>query len=156
MADARRLAQGLSEEEADLLTGPEASIHTDEYQRALARYYSAHIYRLKTVPSEILQSQQSVDLDTYRQLWGPNECTVTGRLRDYDCSQRLNELCCPVLYVCGRYDEATPETVAYYHQQTARSSFAVFEESAHFPHLSEKISYLKVLDRYLATVDAER
>jgi proline iminopeptidase len=42
----------------------------------------------------------------YEYIWGPSEFTVTGSLKNYDRTARLQEIAIPTLFTCGRYDEA--------------------------------------------------
>lgn len=44
----------------------------------------------------------------YYVMWGDNDFVPTGPLRDWDVSDRLEEISVPALVVCGRYDEVAP------------------------------------------------
>jgi proline iminopeptidase len=51
--------------------------------------------------------------------------------------------------MCGRFDEATPESHEYFASCVPGSQVVVFEESAHHPHISETEYVLKVLRDFL-------
>jgi proline iminopeptidase len=78
-------------------------------------------------------------------MWGPSEFYSTGNLRDYDRTARLGELRLPVLFLTGRYDEATPETVADFHRLVPGSEFVVLENSAHMSMLDEPEKFMSVV-----------
>lgn len=120
-----------------------------EYQNAQEEYYKQFIYRLNPMPEIFSSIRATCGLDCYHYLWGPNEFTVVGSLKDYDISPKLAEIKVPTLYTCGRYDEARPDTVLSFSKLTPNSEFQVFEESAHFPHLNEKDKYVETINCFL-------
>ncbi len=83
-------------------------------------------------------------------MWGPSEFTCTGTLRDYERFERLAEIAAPTLWLCGRHDEARPETLALYQQQIPGSRLHVFENSAHMSYLEEPDEFLRVVRAFLA------
>src|SRR5205814_165311 len=93
--------------------------------------------------------------DVYNVMWGPAEFLLTGNLKDYDSAKRLGEIRIPTLFTCGRYDEATPETTAWYQSLLSGAEMAVFEGSAHMPHLEETESYLHVVRDFLRKTNHE-
>jgi proline iminopeptidase len=82
-------------------------------------------------------------------MWGPTEFFVTGNLSNYDRTSRLSELDVPTLFTCGRYDEATPDTTAWYQSLLRGSEMVVFENSSHMSQLEEKEHYLEVVKQFL-------
>ena len=56
----------------------------------------------------------------YETMWGPNEFTVTGTLKDWDVTDRLGEIEVPTLVTSGRYDECTPALVEPLHRRDRR------------------------------------
>jgi proline iminopeptidase len=98
-------------------------------------------------------SQHGLALDVYRTLWGPSELTPTGSLRDYEREHRLRELAAPALFLCGRYDEITPEATAAYAAATPGARLCVFEHSAHVAHIEEPALFLDVVHGFLSEGD---
>jgi proline iminopeptidase len=72
-----------------------------------------------------------------------------------DRTDRLGELRVPVLYTCGRHDEATPEATRFFQERTPGSRLEIFEESAHLPHAEESERYVCVVDAFLRAVDGK-
>lgn len=85
----------------------------------------------------------------YRHMWGAAEFTATGTLRDYDRSGRLGELKLPVLFLAGRNDEATPETIADFQGRVPGAKMAVLEKSAHSTYRTETAEYVKIVRAFL-------
>jgi proline iminopeptidase len=87
-------------------------------------------------------------------MWGPSEFYATGTLKDYDRTSRLGELEVPVLLTAGRYDEATPETTAWYRSLIPGAELVIFENSAHATMLDEAERYVEVLRGFLRKVES--
>jgi L-proline amide hydrolase len=88
-------------------------------------------------------------------MWGPSEIHVTGTLKDWDVTSRLGEIRLPTLVIGGRYDEATPVLSETLHAGIPDSEWAIFENSAHLPHVEEMERCLQVLGQFLSRVEAQ-
>lgn len=60
---------------------------------------------------------------------------MTGNLKDFNRVNDLGNLNMPVLITCGRFDEATPQSLQKVSQKLPNGQLVVFEKSAHLPHL---------------------
>jgi proline iminopeptidase len=151
LEDARRLRAELPEDVQRTLSRHEESEHTGcpEYVAATMAFYRRHLCRLEPWPDELERAFAGMGLDVYETMWGPTEFHATGTLLDLDLEPRLGELRVPVLFTCGRHDEATPETVGSFRDAVDGAELEVFEESSHTAHLEERERYLQVLRRFL-------
>ncbi len=82
-------------------------------------------------------------------MWGPEEFQATGTLATFDPSFRLSEIEVPVLLLCGRHDEATPESCEYFKNKLLNAELVIFEDSAHFPFWNERQKYIKDTKSFL-------
>jgi proline iminopeptidase len=87
-------------------------------------------------------------------MWGPYELQVTGNLKDYDRSAQVGTLTVPMLLICGRYDQCTPEETARYHSLVAGSEFVIFEKGSHHPYAEEPEHLVEVVRDFLQRVEA--
>ncbi|MDQ3890266.1 MAG: proline iminopeptidase-family hydrolase [Actinomycetota bacterium] len=124
-----------------------------EYVAATLVFWKRHVCTLDPWPDELERAFAGFGLGPYRTMWGPSEFTQTGNLRGRDPSRRLGELAVPVLWTCGRSDEATPESTEAFHAVTPHSEFVVFERSSHTAHLEEREQYVAVLRDFLRRAD---
>lgn len=154
--DAARLKAALPREVEETIDRHESSGFLDcpEYVAAALVFWKRHVCRLDPWPDELERAFAGFGLQPYRTMWGPSEFTQTGNLAGHDASGRLGELHVPVLWTCGRHDEATPESTGHFHSLTPNSQLAVFEESSHGAHLEEREQYLVVLRAFLRQADA--
>jgi proline iminopeptidase len=93
------------------------------------------------------------NLEGYMTMWGPVEFIATGSLKSFDRAKDLPHTHVPTLFMCGRYDEATPETVKAQADLTPASKFHVFEKSSHQATLEQPEEFVKVARNFLKSVD---
>lgn len=139
----------------DVLAKHESNGTTDseEYQEATMEFYRRYLCRLSPWPEPLERASAGEGTAVYTTMWGPAEFYMTGNLLDYDCTAHLGEIGIPTLFTCGQYDEATPEATHWYHSLLPGSEFAVFEQSAHHPHLEETERYLQTIREFLKRAD---
>lgn len=120
------------------------------YAQACEVFYARHVCRIRPLPQPYQESVAGLGVEVYTHMWGPSEFTCTGTLRDYERFDRLGEIAAPTLWLCGRHDEARPETIAAYQRQLPGSQLHVFENSAHMSYLEEMDEFLRVVRAFLA------
>ena len=104
-------------------------------------------------PAGVETTFENLNTEIYGLMWGPSEFTATGSLSTYEREGILGDLELPILFTAGRYDEATPETVAYFHSLAPNSKIAIFENSAHMTMLDEPEEYVAAVREFLNEVD---
>jgi proline iminopeptidase len=149
--DGRRLIGKLSLMQRMLLREGERSGATSspEYLAALGAYYRKHIYGCEHIPEAIRRAEAEADSQTYQIVWGTNELVVNGLVKDYTLAPRLSSLHCPCLFMCGRFDEATPEAHEYFASLIHGAEAHVFEKSAHHPFATEPEESIRVVSEFL-------
>ena len=133
---------------AELPPGLDEKAVEEEFKRR-------HICRLEPEPEVLTRSREKFGLQVYETMWGPNEFTVTGTLKDWDVVDRLGEIGVPTLITSGHHDECTPALVEPLHRGIAGSEWVLFEESAHMPYLEEPERYLEIVGGFLGRVEAQ-
>ena len=144
--DMKTLKAGLPKAIQEIYTRHEQAGTTasTEYRIASMTYYEHHMCRIIPFPKPLQDAFDLFGEAIYRHMWGNAEICVTGTLKDYACPQDLARLKMPVLLLCGRYDETTPEATAEYHAAISGSEMFIFETSAHFLHLEETERFLEI------------
>ena len=128
----------------------EGTTNSSEYHRAAAEFDKKHVNRLNPAPQAIIKGKEGRSKTIYETMWGPTEFFMTGNLKEYDQSQRLKEIKIPILFSCGRFDEATPKTTAYYHSLVSDSELVIYENSAHMPQWEETDLYVDTVRNFLS------
>jgi L-proline amide hydrolase len=127
-----------------------------EEKEGEAEFKRRHICRLVPEPEALKQARAKFGVQVYETMWGPNEFTVSGTLKDWDVIDRLGEIRVPTLVTSGRHDECTPALVETLHHGITGSEWVLFEESAHMPYLEEPERYLRVVGGFLGRVESAR
>ncbi len=154
-ADQRIWLTGLSHAHQTAIREAETSgdFSSPAYQDAMMEYYRRHVCRLDPWPECLTRSMNKLNARLYRYMWGPSEFTVTGSLKCYDRTRHLKDIAVPLLFTCGSYDEASPETIRDYRKQNLCSEFHVFEGASHVHHLEKTDEYLSVVRKFLLRAD---
>jgi proline iminopeptidase len=155
LRDADSLKAMLPDSLQAIIRQHEAAGTTDapEYQGAVMEFYHRYLARKQPWSADIDSTFTQFNTDLYGYMWGPSEFAATGTLRDYDRTDRLSELRLPVLFTAGRYDEATPRTVAFYQSQVPGAELVIFEGSAHLTMQDEPEEYVRVVRDFLRRVE---
>ena len=124
-----------------------------EYEAAVREFDRRHICRLDPYP-EVLDDRSLTGTEVYATMAGPSEFTLTGRLREWDFTDRLHEVRQPTLVTGGRYDEFTPGHAGAMLQRLPDARYVCFEDSAHCAHLEEPDEYRRTITRFLTEVEA--
>jgi proline iminopeptidase len=126
-----------------------------EYMGAVFTFYQKHVCRTQPWPPEMLRTGLNLqNSPVYHFMWGPNEFTATGTLKDWDRSDRLGEIDVATLITAGRYDELTPALAEEMRRGIAGSELVVFEESSHSAHVEEPELFAQVLRDFFRRTEA--
>ncbi len=157
-ADQRQYLTELPEKERTIILECEetGNFSSPEYQDAMMTYYRLHLCRLEEWPDSMNRTFEKMGAGVYNYMWGPSEFTMTGTLKDFDQSLHLHEISVPVLFTCGRYDEATPESTAYYQSMLPGSELMIFEDASHMHHIEMTDEYLSLVRDFLRRSEDHR
>ncbi len=153
--DADRLRAELPEEVRLVLDEHEEAGTTDSdaYMEATMEFYRRHLCRSEAAWETLGPIFEDLNMQVYGTMWGPSEFFATGNLGDYDRTDRLGEIAVPTLFTAGRFDEATPETTAWYRGLVPGASLAILEKSAHMTMLEEPEAYVAIIREFLNGVE---
>ncbi len=157
IADCADLRDQLDQPVREVLDRHEAAGHFScpEYQWAITHFYRRHLCRVDPWPDSVERTFAGMSEQVYTSMWGPSEFgPVTGRLRDWDVTDRLAEIRVPTLVTGGRYDEARPDHLALLAGGISGSEMVIFEDSSHMAFIEEHELYLRTIEDFLARVEA--
>jgi proline-specific peptidase len=137
-AEAARLRAPLAEDEAV----------------AEEQFYRRHVCRLNPLPDCVERGLAGKARQAYETIWGRQEWTPTGLLRDWDIRPRLSEIVVPTLITSGRYDMCTPELAEEAQRLIPGSQRVLFEESSHTAFVEEPQRFRAVLAGFLERSEA--
>ncbi|MBK7406286.1 MAG: proline iminopeptidase-family hydrolase [Phycisphaerales bacterium] len=151
--DSRRLIAELPPEMAATILDAERAgqTDTDAYKAAMHEYYMRHVCRLDPWPDALNRAFEGMGEQVYLTMEGPSEFTITGSLKDLDLTPYLSQIHAPTLYICGQYDEATPDSTRYYASLTPRAEVVVIKNASHLANLDQPEACMLALRNWLAT-----
>jgi proline iminopeptidase len=130
---------------------------SEEFKAAIQEFNKVFVCRVQKEPDPewVKKGSGYRNSEIYNIMWGPSEFSVKGNLKFFDCTSRLNEISCPTLFTCGRFDEATPESTEYFCNLVPNGKLHIYENSAHMAYFEEKEEFLRVVGNFLNTIDLD-
>jgi L-proline amide hydrolase len=157
VAGANELLETLPPDVVETIRAGERSgeTSTPEFEAAVMEFYKRFVCRTDPWPDYVVRSFAAMESDptVYSTMNGPTEFTVVGTIRDFDITDRLEEIEVPVLLISGQYDEVRPHVVEAVHDRLRDSEWLLFEDSSHMPHVEERERFLEVVERFLLRVE---
>ena len=119
-----------------------------EYRQAVAAFYSRHILRMDPLPDMILQAIGEVG-QVYKTMWGINEFSVTGNLKDWDRTAQLDQIDVPTLLISGQYDESTPQINQQMLSRLPRARWTMMQGCSHLCHIEKPDEYMSLVQSFI-------
>ncbi len=131
---------------------------TPGYQAAAwGEWIHAHIVR--QLPPQAIESllgslaEANANLELLEHMWGPSDFTVTGSLKNYDRTSELRTLSMPVLFHCGEFDEARPDTIREQAALTPNGEVVIIPGSGHLTMIDAPEQANSAIREFLARVE---
>jgi proline iminopeptidase len=130
------------------------TIDSAEYAAAVEVFNRRHLCRDPCPVGDMGNDAPPFNATLYRAMWGPSEFTATGTLRALDLTPELDGIEAPTLYLCGSWDEATPDACQDFSERTPGARFEEVPEAGHATRYENPGFYLDAVRRFLAQVEA--
>lgn len=157
MADGRKLLAELprSVRETIMKAVDEGSFDSADYGNAWEVFEKRHQCRMQTMPSILRKTFDNADFTMFDSTWGLGiPFVVTGSFKSVEAANWMSHVGVPVLFITGRYDYVSPESVEVYHQNTPNSEVGIVEDASHFPHLERSDHFLEIVKDFLQRVES--
>jgi proline iminopeptidase len=153
VAGQQRLLDNLPEGAGARIRQLEAEHRTDspEYQRLADLFYHLHVCRRDPWPPQMQTTIEYLGKSpAYRVMNGPNEFTITGKIRDWDRSRDVGQIRLPTLLTTGEFDEVTLDCHQTIHDAIAGSHLVVMKNCSHLTMLEKPQAYNRIVGDFLA------
>lgn len=151
-----RLIRYMSEEDQQAIAEAEKQndFSSPAYARANERFMLLHCAGQVTEESpECLRRPKVTGTEAYLYGWGPNEYTPTGTLRDFDYTDRLQEIHTPCLITSGTDDLCTPLIAKTLCDGIPKARWELFAGARHMPFVEQNDKYCCILTEWLEAHD---
>ncbi len=157
VSEAMRQRQEMPQDIQDTLNKYEklGDYANSEYQKATMWVYERHVCRVVPFPPEVTATFDQVARNptVYHVMNGPNEFFVVGTLKTWNIIPELHKIDVPTYIISGHFDEATRACVQPYKDNIKGSTWYVFPQSSHMPHVEEKADCMKRVGAFLNAND---
>lgn len=155
IADTNYLRTLLPDDVQAVLTEHEAAGTTNspEYAAATDVFYDAYMSPGEQVERYSCPAAPGNSF-LYNYMWGPTEFNATGTLKDFDVSDRLQNIDVPVLFMTGEFDEARPVTVQGFADRVPDARFEVLPGVGHAGPTRVPDLYRGLIRTFLNEVEA--
>lgn len=154
VADGRGLIAALGPETARVIDDAERSGKTDTpaYKDAVQLFYSRYVCRVDPWPDGLQRALAGMG-PVNQYMCGASEFTITGTLKTVDVTPALGRLTLPSLFICGEFDEATPDTTRDYAGLAPQSRVVVIAGASHCANYDQPAAYFAALREWLGKVE---
>ena len=122
------------------------------YKKAVFEYHLKHVLRNKIKLSKRLKFKNENGNEIYEYMWGPSEFKAMGSLRTYNQVSKLKEIKMPCLFLCGEFDEATPNSTRYFSKKVSNSKFKIISNASHAILTQKPTTILREIKVFLKEV----
>ncbi len=150
-SELKRLRMSLGAETEAMMQRHEAEGTEEhaEYQGAVTLLNYRHVCRLDEWPAAVNRSFDGMNMDPYKTIWGSNEFTVTGNIKDWNRIPDLPRISQPALVLCGQHDHLSPACSHKMHDALPDSRIKVIENSSHLSMWEQPDDYFETLLDFL-------
>ena len=155
--EARRLIKLLDPDTEMILLEAQETDSWDEpaVKSAINEYYHRYVFGPfdENTPECITRKKPNA-FESYVTAWGRSEFAPSGTLKDYEYTDKLNMITCPVMLISGASDESTPlQNKVMYDAITADKRWHICPSSNHLTYYYEHELYVKYLTEFLNEID---
>ena len=133
----------------------EGTLDSPDYMPAMMVFLGQFFARKQPWSDELNMAFATLNRDMGGYLFGPNEFSVTGTLKNYDRTDRLSEINLPTLLITGEYDISTPATAKYYQSLIPGAELEIIENAGHLTMQDNAEADIKAIREFLAKVENE-
>lgn len=120
-----------------------------DYLKANDHYTTLHAGEITEATPECFRRKKRFGIESYVSAWGPNEYTPTGTLKDFEYTDRLQEIQQPTLIISGTNDECTPLIAKTMFDRIPHARWELLDGARHMTFIDQTENYKKLLAKWL-------
>lgn len=150
-----RLISFMSEEDQKAIVNAEKNNdwNNEAYLKANDHFMKAHCADIKESDPECLRRKKKSGTESYLYAWGPNEYNPTGTLKDFEYTDKLNDISVPCLIMSGTNDLCTPLVAKTMYDHLKDVQWELFDGARHMCFAEQTEHYCDVLSKWLSEHD---
>ena len=150
-SELKRIRQSLGPETEAMMQRHEAegSLDHPEYEAAVTILNHRHVCRLDEWPDAVNRSVLDWSMGPYKTIWGANEFSPVGNIKDWNRIPDLAHIAQPALVLCGQHDHLTPACSQKMHDALPNSRMKVIKNASHLSMWEAPDQYFDILLGFL-------
>lgn len=154
-SDAQKLIEKLPKQDQKVIRYCHEIKATDAkvYKEAMFKFYLKHVLRNEEKLKEMMSRNNPNGKEVYEYMWGASEFKPTGTLKTYNRVPQLSKIDVPTLFLCGQYDEATPEATKDFAKKVKDSKVKIIKSASHVILKEKPDKILKEISNFLEAVE---
>ncbi|MBD3298890.1 MAG: proline iminopeptidase-family hydrolase, partial [candidate division Zixibacteria bacterium] len=132
-----------------MTTERDGSYQSSAFQQAVMDFYHSYLARSQPWSADLRHAVETRNLPMSVHMLGPSPFSVTGTLKNYDCTSQLSQITVPTLLLAGDHDEVLPSTLVAYNKLFPRSEAAIVGRSGHLPTHDQPDKHNRIVRRFL-------
>ncbi|WP_420139635.1 proline iminopeptidase-family hydrolase [Sphingomonas sp.] len=125
-------------------------MQTPEYAALVQQFYDRFVLRVPPTPDALVSFDALAKSIAYRVLNGPNEFTITGKIKDWDRRADLGTITQPTLLTTGEFDEITMDCHQTIQKGVAgRAKLVVMPGCSHLTMVEQPQQYNRIVRSFL-------
>lgn len=126
------------------------NFESQDYLKANDHYTQLYACDAPTTDSpECLRRNKRFGFEAYNVAWGPNEYTPLGNLKNFEFTDRLQEISVPCLIISGTNDESTPLISKTMFDRIPNADWELLEGARHLTFVDCNEEYCRILNRWM-------
>ncbi len=146
----------LSQEEQDAIQEAERNNDwsKEEVVQTIDTFMKRHCCDIQPTDPECLTREKKSGTESYLVAWGPNEFTPTGTLKDFDYTDRLQEITVPTLIISGTDDLCTPRIAKTMYDRIPHARWELFPGCRHMVFAERTEEYMTLIKETLKEIES--
>jgi proline iminopeptidase len=129
------------------------TLDSQEYQSAMMVFFTTFFARRQPWSEELNMTFATVNHSFTNYMIGDKGFSSTGKMSNYDRTNRLNEISTPTLLIAGEYDIATPSALAMYEGEFQNAEIAIIENCGHLTMQDDSEKDASIIRDFLTRAD---
>ncbi len=121
----------------------------------IQEHYTKHVLRMPVEdwPEPVTRSMKHVNFHIYNLMQGPSELGISGRLADWDVTDRIHEITVPTLVTVAQYDTMDPEHMRWMVEEIPHARALELPEGSHLAIYDDQQRFFDGVIKFLKDVD---
>ncbi len=122
----------------------------------IPNFYHKHLCRLEEWPDGFNRTMKHVNVEVYTMMQGPSEFGISGRLANWDITERLKEIVVPTLMIGAKYDTMDPKVMEEQSKLVKKGRYLYCPNGSHLAMWDDQEVYMKGVIRFIKDVNEGR